>query len=218
MRSKISRTKAARGSAKALAFVGIMGALGNILSWLSISLAPLLPEIPLGPLFSISIALDLSHLTTFIAALYGGPAIGGLTGLVGGLVAANVFGFSKGNLVTGFALPIGKALTGVTAGFLMRALGLQSERRHRALIVALTLLSYIPEALFTVWIFLSVLPMVFATPEMSFSTWYHIFYPIVLTILTKASIEMLTEGLILAALSMNRSFTSFIENYFTTPP
>ncbi len=217
MRSEISGTKVTRGSAKVVAFVGIMGALGNILSWLSISLAPLLPEIPLGPL-SVSIALDLSHLTTFIAALYGGPAIGGLTGLVGGLVAANVFGFSKGNLVTGFALPIGKALTGVTAGLLMRALGLQSEGRHRALIVASTLLSYIPEALFTVWIFLSVLPMVFATPEMPFSTWYHIFYPIVLTILTKASIEMLTEGVILAALSTNRSFTSFVENYFATPP
>lgn len=133
------------------------------------------------------------------------------------MVAANIFGFSKGNLVTGFALPIGKALTGITAGLLMRALGLQSEERHRVLIVVSTLLSYIPEALFTLWIFLSVLPLVFATPEMPFSTWYHIFYPIVLTILTKASIEMLTEGLILAALTMNRSFTSFIKNYFTSP-
>ena len=34
-------------------------------------------RIPLGPV-SVSLALDLSHLATFIAALLGGPVIGGL--------------------------------------------------------------------------------------------------------------------------------------------
>jgi len=200
-------------STKNVAFIAIMGALGNILSWLSMSLTPLLPNLPLGPI-SISIAFDLSHLTTFIAALYGGPLVGGLTGLVGGAVAANVFGFSQGNFVTGFALPIGKALTGVAAGLIMRILGLQTGRRHKAFIVISPILAYIPEGIFTVWIFLSVLPMVLATSQMPANVWYAIFYPITVTILVKASIEMLIEGAILAALSANQSFRNFINSFF----
>jgi len=197
---------AAALSTKNVAFIAIMGALGNILSWLSMSLTPLLPNLPLGPI-SISIAFDLSHLTTFIAALYGGPLVGGLTGLVGGAVAANVFGFSQGNFVTGFALPIGKALTGVAAGFVMRMLRLQTRRRHQAYVVFSTLLAYIPEGIFTLFIFLSVLPLVFRIPAV-------IFYSVLVGILVKASIEMLIEGAILAALSANQSFANFINSFF----
>jgi len=223
----VLRRGAGIGSARNIAFIAIMGALGNVLSWLSISLAPFLPEIPLGPL-TVSIALDLSHLTTFIAALYGGPAVGGLVGLVGGAVAANVFGFSSGNLVTGFTLPIGKALTGLTAGLLMRALGLgvndygllliasklqSAEERglllriYRILLVPSTVLSYLPEAVFTVFIFLSVIPFVYGIPVV-------IFYGIVTGILVKAFIEMFVEGAILAALSASQSFTISINNFF----
>jgi len=115
-------------SAKSAVFVGIMGALSNLLSGLSILLVPFLPAVPLGP-YSISVAFDLSHLTTFIAALYGGSSIAGLTGLIGGMVGSYEFGFSQGNLVTGFGLPVGKALTGITAGLVMRTLGLRTGRR-----------------------------------------------------------------------------------------
>jgi len=193
-------------STKNAAFVAMMGALGNILSWLSMSLAPFLPNLPLGPI-SVSIAFDLSHLTTFTAALYGGPLVGGLTGLIGGAVAANVFGFSQGNFVTGFALPLGKALTGVAAGFIMRVLRLQTGKRHQSLVVVSTLLAYIPEGIFTVFIFLSILPLVFRIPAV-------IFYSITAGILVKASIEMLIEGLILSALSANQSFRNFILSFF----
>ena len=191
-------------SAKNVVFIGIMGALSNVLSGLSILLVPLMPAIPLGT-YSISIALDFSHLTTFIAALYGGPAIGGLTGLIGGLIAAYEFGFSKGNIVTGFGLPIGKALTGVSAGLIMRAIGLQGRSRHRILIIVSTLVSYLPEAVFTALLFLRIFPIVYATPV-------YILYPIVVTILIKASIEMFAEGVVLSTLSTNRGFTDFIKN------
>ena len=196
-------------SAKSAVFVGIMGALSNLLSGLSILLVPFLPAIPLGP-YSISVAFDLSHLTTFIAALYGGPSIAGLTGLVGGMVASYEFGFSQGNLVTGFALPVGKALTGITAGFVMRALGIRTGKRHRVLIVASALLSYIPEGIFTAFLFLGIFPLVFETP-------LFILYPIAITIVIKGFIEMFAEGIALSALSTNQGFAMFIQDFFTTP-
>ena len=207
IRSKVFGMNSKTMSTRNIAFIGIMGALGNVLSWISISLAPLLPEIPLGP-FSVGIALDLSHLTTFITALYGGPTIGGLTGLIGGLIAANEFGFSKGNLVNGFLLPVGKMLTGITSGLIMRSLGIQNRNRYRILIIVSTLLAYIPEAIFTALIFLSILPMVYGTPVF-------ILYPILVGILIKAFIEMFAIGVVLVALSMNRGFTDFVGSYFT---
>ena len=215
-------------STRNVAFMGIMGALGNVLSWVSISLAPFIPKIPFG-LITISIALDFSHLTTFIGALYGGPALGGLTGLIGGLVAANEFGFSQGNLVTGFALPIGKALTGVAAGLIMRALGLSPNNHgilviasklqsvkeralllkiYRILIVPSTILGYIPEGVFTVFVFLIMLPLYLQVP----AEW---FYLIVVQILIKAFIEMFAIGVVLVGLTMNRAFTDFVERYIT---
>ena len=64
---------------RSLTFVAIMAALGNVLSFITTQLAPIAPNIPLGPV-SVSLALDISHLTTFIAALLGGPVLGGITG------------------------------------------------------------------------------------------------------------------------------------------
>jgi LytS/YehU family sensor histidine kinase len=194
-------------SAKNLVFIGVMATLGNVLSELSIVSAPILPAVSFGP-YSISLALDLSHLTTFISSLYGGPAIGGLTGLIGGLVAANEFGFSKGNIVTGLTLPLGKALTGIAAGYVMDKLGLQERRRQRVLFIASTLVSYVPEAIFTVFIFLSIFPLVFGTPA-------SVLYLIIASILIKASIEMVAEGTVLLALSSNQGFVLMMKNFFS---
>jgi len=204
-------------SAKNVAFIAIMGALGNVLSWLSMSLAPFAPNIPLFGL-NISISFDLSHLTTFIAALYGGPLVGGLTGLVGGAVAANAFGFSKGNLVIGFALPIGKALTGITAGLIMRALGLQTWKRHKAFTIASTIIAYVPEGVFTVFIFLIMLPIALGIPSEGLDAFRNsLFYFVVAPILVKAFIEMFVMGVILAAFSANKSFRSFMNGFFKSP-
>ena len=89
---------------RAVVLVAVLGALGNILSGLSIYSAPLIPAIPLGAI-SISLALDLSHLSTFIGALVGGPLAGTLTGFISGALAAYQFGFAQGNIITGIALP-----------------------------------------------------------------------------------------------------------------
>jgi hypothetical protein len=204
-------------STKNIALIGIMGALGNVFSWLSMSLVPLVPNIPIFGL-NISISFDLSHLTTFIMALYGGPLVGGLTGLIGGAVAANNFGFSQGNFVSGFAIPIGKALTGITAGLIMRALRLQTWKRHKAFIAASTILAYIPEGVFTVFIFLIMLPIALGIPSEGLDAFRNsLFYFVVAPILVKAFIEMFVMGVILTAFSANKSFISFMNGFFKSP-
>ena len=59
-------------NSKHIAFIALMGALGNILFLTSSLLVPIVP----------GVSLDLSHIPTFIAAIYGGPLIGFLTGLL----------------------------------------------------------------------------------------------------------------------------------------
>jgi len=192
-------------STKGVVFVAVMSALGNVLSFLSITVSPIIPSIPLGPI-SVSLALDLSHVTTFIAALFGGPAVGGFTGMIGGLVAAYEFGFSKGNLITGFGLPVGKALTGVAAGLIMRTLGLLDRRR--LLVVPTTVASYLPEAVYTAFLFIVVFPLVFSLPPLMVNI-------IAAQILVKAFFEMIVMGFILATMLKNRGFTEYVKGFFT---
>ena len=191
-------------SAKAVVFIAIMSALGNVLSFISITVSPIIPSIPLGPI-SISLALDLSHVTTFIAALFGGPLLGGSTGLIGGLVAAYEFGFSKGNAISGFAIPVGKALTGITAGIVMKAIG--NPIRHRFFIVLTTMASYIPEAVYTAFIFIIIYPIIFKLPSSLFTL-------VTVQILVKAFVEMVVMGLILATMLGNRGFKEYVEGFF----
>jgi hypothetical protein len=187
---------------RSLTFVAIMAALGNVLSFITTQLAPIAPNIPLGPV-SVSLALDISHLTTFIAALLGGPVLGGITGAVGGVVAAFEFGFSKGNFVTGFGLPLGKALTGIAAGYLFQRYDLDSWIKS----ALLTVVSYIPEGLFTLVLFRYLLPPVTGMP-IGIATL--IGYQIVV----KAFIEMILLGLLLRQIISNAGFKNYAESYF----
>jgi hypothetical protein len=184
-------------------FVAVMAALGNVFSFISIHLAPLIPSIPLGPV-TVSLALDLSHLTTFIAALFGGPVLGGATGLIGGLVAAFEFGFSKGNLVTGFGLPLGKALTGITAGLVMTRMRVGN---NRLMTVMATVVSYIPEGIFTALLFMAVFPLFMGLPSVIAVT-------ITSQIIVKAFVEMILMGFIFAGLLGNHGFNSYLKGYF----
>jgi hypothetical protein len=189
---------------KSITFVAVMAALGNVLSFISIRLAPIVPNISMG-FTSFSLALDLSHLATFTAAFFGGPLIGGLTGMIGGLVAAFEFGFSKGNLLTGFGLPMGKALTGLTAGFLTLRMGVE---RDRVRMVLYTVFSYVPEGIWTIIIFLLLFP--FFIPFSSF--WVKAF---TIQVLVKAFIEMVVMGLILAGMLANQGFTEYVRGFFS---
>jgi len=188
---------------KGLVFAAMMAALGNVLSFLSMQLAPIAPNVPLGP-FSVSLALDLSHLATFIASLFGGPLVGGLTGLVGGMAAAFEFGFSKGNLVTGVGLPLGKAMTGVAAGYVFRWL---YGGGGAARLVASTVVSYVPEALLTLVLFIYLLPLLTGL-SVEFATVF------AFQIVVKAFAEMVILGLILSGMVRNLGFRAFAEGYF----
>ena len=191
-------------NSKSLTFIAVMAALGNVLSFISIKLAPLVPTIPLGQT-SFSLALDLSHLSTFISALFGGPVVGGLTALIGGSVAAFEFGFSQGNFITGFGLPVGKALTGITAGLLMRRL--EVERKQIMMVVS-TVISYIPEGIVTYIIFMYLFPLFIPNS---------IFWVATLTVqvLVKAVIEMVVMGILLAAMLGNQGFTQYAKGLFS---
>jgi LytS/YehU family sensor histidine kinase len=188
---------------KTLAFAATMAALGNALSFLSIQLTPLVPSIPLGPV-TVSLALDLSHLSTFIAALFGGPVVGGLTGLLSGLVAAFEFGFSQGNVVTGIGLPLGKAMTGVAAGYVFRRL---HARGGPSRMVASTVVSYVPEALFTLILFRYLLPIVMPLPAGMATA-------IAIQIIVKAFFEMVLLGLVMVGLTGNAMFDDLSRRYF----
>lgn len=187
---------------KNITFIAIMAALGNILSMITTQVGAFAPNIPLGPI-QVSLALDISHLTTFIAALFGGPVIGGITGAVGGLVAAFEFGFSKGNIVTGIGLPLGKALTGLTAGYLFQKYDADSFMKASAL----TAVAYIPEAVLTLVLFRYLLPVVSGL-QMSIATL------VAIQIIVKAFFEMILLGFLLISLTRNTGFTENIRRYF----
>lgn len=189
---------------KTLAFAATMAALGNALSFVSIQLAPLVPSIPLGPV-TVSLALDLSHLATFIAALLGGPFVGGLTGLLSGLVAAFEFGFSKGNVVTGIGLPLGKAMTGVAAGYVFRRLHAEGGPSR---MVASTIISYVPEGLLTLALFRYVLPVVAGLPA-------GVATAVAVQIVVKAFFEMVLLGLVMVGLTGNAVFGDLSRRYFS---
>lgn len=188
---------------KQISFIAIMAALGNVLSFITINMAPLMPNFP-GT--NISMALDLSHLSTFIASLYGGPIVGGLTGLIGGAVAAFEFGFSKGNMVAGIGLPIGKALTGIAAGILFKKLDVTVTKIYSLIV---TVMSYIPEGIFTYFLFVYLYP-IFIGLSVELVT------SIAISILTKAFLEMIAMGIILIGLFSNQAFLKYLQNYFTS--
>jgi hypothetical protein len=183
-------------TSKELTFIALMAALGNALSLISIELSPIVPSIPLGPV-SFSLALDLSHLATFTAALLGGPVIGGFTGLVGGFVAAFQFGFSQGNIITGIGLPLGKAMTGIVAGILFKRFNIGTLKT-----IAFTVISYIPESIFTVVIFVYLYPIFYGLPSA-------IAVVIATEIVLKAFVEMLIIGVVLGFIAGSSGFKAF---------
>ncbi|MFB0569019.1 MAG: hypothetical protein ACETV0_05330 [Nitrososphaeria archaeon] len=182
-----------RSRAKRVAFLVMIGALGNALGGLSIYLANT------GP-----IGVDLSHLATFIAAVYGGPVIGFYAGALVGLFPGIYFGFIGGSL--GFlgllGLPLGKALTGLTAGWLVNALKISNPNGRSVLIVPSLLIGYLPESVFTALFFLGLVPI--------FLGWSSI--PMLITILTKAWIEIAILSFIMLAFIRNKSFARYMES------
>jgi riboflavin transporter FmnP len=179
---------------KQLTFALMMGALGAALFALSYSVAPLAP----------SLAFDFSLIGVLVAGYYGGPKIGFLAGLIAGILPGIMFGpLGTGGVFGLLGLPFGKALTGMTAGFI--SLGIKFGQKDRPAILALpsTFLAYIPESLFTWGYFVFLLGTVVGTS-------------VFLTILTKALIEITIMSVIMVVFLRNKGFSSYIRSHFLT--
>jgi len=191
---------------KFVAFIAMMGALGNVLFALS---APLLTVT--GGLVGISI--DLSHVGTIIAAMLGGPLAGAVAGAIVGILPGIWFGYVVGGagVVALLCLPIGKALTGATAGILFKTMNVL-ERNNKSLMAALiVLLSYIPEMLFTIMYFLVLLPQIFGLP-------LNVAIAICVMVIAKAWVEIAIIGTLAGALIGNNGFLEFMNKHFVPIP
>jgi riboflavin transporter FmnP len=179
---------------KAVSFIAIMGALGNILFLISYYIGPIAQ----------GVAFDFSLVGVFIAGFYGGPVVGLATGLIAGSLPGVYFGPIAGNWIGLIGLPVGKALTGLTSGLLYKGLKIDQKQRGSMLTVPITLVSYVPEFLFTVFYFL----VLFA----------HFVGPfgmgILVAVAPKAWIEVIVMSFLMAALVGNQGFSDFVNNFF----
>jgi uncharacterized membrane protein len=194
-----------RMNAKQTSFIALMSALGLLLSAISLNAAPLLTAVGSQS----GAALDLSHIATFIAAIFGGPYIGATVGFLSGIYAGYYFGYVMGSLgvLSLIGLPLGKALTGLTAGFLYKKLKISNSPRSSTIAVPITLISYIPECIYTIFYFLYIVLCVYGS-AMSFMI------PIVIP---KAWIEILVMSILMGALVGNTGFKEFILRFFYAP-
>lgn len=178
-----------------ITFVTMMAALGNVLFLISFHVGPVAP----------GVAFDFSLIATFIAAFYGGPIVGLITGLFVGLFPGIYFGpLGTGAWLGLIGLPIGKALTGLTAGLLAKKLDLGIKGSRSLLATPVVLLAYVPECIFTVVYFTYLMPYFIGGG--GFGTLFFI--------LPKAWAEIIIMGVLMAALVGNYGFISFMNRFF----
>jgi len=191
--------------AKQTAFVAMLSALGITLSLVSLNVAPLLSSVGQG-----GAALDLSHIATFVAAFFGGPFIGALVGFLSGIYSGYYFGYVLGNLglLSVIGVPVGKAMTGLLAGFFYKKAHFSSGSGSSIWVVPLTLLSYVPESIYTVLYFLFIVTLV-GTPAMAF---------MIPLVIPKAWIEIVVMSLLMGALAGNTGFRQFINRFLQVQP
>lgn len=178
---------------KELAFALMMGAFGSALFAISYYTGQIAP----------GIALDFSLLAALIAGFFAGPTIGFTAGLFVGILPGIVFGpLGMGGIAGLIGLPIGKGLSGLTAGLVSNSLKLGEKTRSPLLGIPSTYLSYIPEATFTYAYFIFLLGI--ETGGIVFFT----------SILPKALVEVTIISIIIAALMRNKSFSNFVRSTF----
>lgn len=190
-------------NSKQIAFTTIMSALGLLLSTLSLNIAPIFSAVGQG-----GAALDLSHIATFIAAIFGGPFLGATVGFISGIYAGYHFGYVIGSLglLSLIGVPSGKALTGLTSGFLYKKLRINESPRASTLTIPIILMSYLPECIYTIVYFRYLVPYFYG-----FAMEFMI--PIVIS---KAWVEIVVMSLLMGALAGNSGFKEFIFRFFGT--
>jgi hypothetical protein len=180
-----------RFSNKTIAYIAFMAALGTAVSIITINM------VQLGVT---QIALDLSHLGTFLVAIPGGPILGAITGLIAGIYPGIAFGYIWGQLgIVGLiGLPVGKGITGFASGVLQRTL-----KRPFLSVTA----GYVPECLFTIWLFVFLVPIMTPIPA-------EFVLIIALGIVTKAWIEILFMGFVMETVFLSRGIVSLLRTIF----
>lgn len=178
-----------RMSTKLVAYIAIMAALGNALAVVSTSL------VKFG---WTQVALDLSHLGTFLAAIPGGAILGCATGALIGIYPAIYYGPLGWLGILGLALIPGKALTGLFTGIVQRYL--------KRPLLSVTI-GYVPESIFTFWVFLALVPL------------FGIVFPIAplivaLQIAVKAWIEILFMGFVMESVFLSRGIVHMLRTIF----
>jgi hypothetical protein len=184
--------------AKTISFIAMMGVLGNVLFAISYYTGNIAP----------GIALDFSLVAAYIAGLYGGPLIGLISGIfVGGLPGIMFGPMGMSSWLGLIGLPLGKGLTGLTAGIFARNLGLGRKQHSSILAFPIVFLSYIPECLFTYAFFAYLMPCFIGSG--SSLTFY--------SILPKALVEITVISFLMAALIGNHGFNGFVSKFFAKP-
>jgi LytS/YehU family sensor histidine kinase len=182
---------------KQIAFVLMMGALGNVLFIIS----------SLAGNISSEIALDFSLIAALIAGFYGGPTVGFASGILAGLLPGIRFGPMGGGAWLGLiGLPLGKALTGLAAGLISKGVKLGEKPRSSLFGIPATLLAYVPEAIFTYAYFSYLMPLFIGQ---TFGT------AVIIAVLLKATAEVIIMSVIISALLGNKGFNDFVGTHFT---
>ena len=183
--------------ARTIAFVLMMGILGNTLfaiTYYGGSIAP-------------GVAVDFSLIAVFVAAYYGGPWIGLASGLFVGIMPGIMFGpMGMASWLGLVGLPLGKGLTGLTAGIVSRGLKLGHRPYSSVAAVPASLLSYIPECIFTYAYFSVLMPFFFGN---------NLEYVFIYVILPKALAEVTIMSFIMGILIGNHGFSDFVSRFFT---
>ena len=135
--------------------------------------------------------------------------MGATVGFLGGLYSGYSFGFTVGSLglLSLIGIPVGKALTGLTAGLLYRGFRIDKSSRPSGFTVPVVLISFIPECLFTVFYFLYLVLYVYGQ-AMAFML------PI---IIPKAWIEIVLMSFLTGALVGNVGFRDFVSRFIASP-
>jgi len=173
-----------------IAFIVTMGALGNVLA--AITIVPTLIK---------QVALDFSAIPVLIAAVFGGPFVGAVTGLIAGFLPSIFFGFIGGQLgFLGFSTSIGKALHGLTVGLLVQ--WLKPIEKRTILLFPIVLIGFIPECIWIALVFSVFVPLLI--PQSAFLAAF------LVPILAKAWFEVAVMGAFMSALVGHNGFKNFV--------
>jgi len=189
-----------RWTSRYVAFIAMMGALGNALFAMSSQVLTISGGIT-------GIALDLSNMGVVIAAVFGGCIAGLATGLIAGILPGLWFGYIGGQsgLLALFGLPIGKAIAGFSIGFLCEYFNVLKGERKSLKTTFMVILGFIPEMLFIILYFSVLMP---------YFVGFFVGWLILASILIKGVAEMAVIGVITGALVGNSEFVTFLEKYF----